>query len=122
MSQGQNHILLIEPDSTFVSRRVFLRSSLIGATALGTVALSWPAFAQYGGGAGAMPGGGAKSGPAPGRARRGKVSKAAARYQNRPNGKQRCGRCAHFLGPNGCEIVAGPISPNGWSRYFKPAA
>lgn len=120
-------IVLIGPDGPAMSRRLFLRDSLLGAAALGAAVLSAPAAAQYGGGAGAMPGAGARpgAGPAPGGMggmARAKVSKAAARYRNRPNGSQRCGRCTHFLGPNGCEIVAGPISPNGWSRYFKPAA
>ncbi len=122
MSQDQHRITLIGPDGPILSRRVFLRGSLRGATALGAGALCLPAAAQYGGGAGAMPGGGAAPGTVPSGAGRGKVSKAAARYQTRPNGNQRCGRCAHFLAPNRCEIVAGSISPNGWSRYFKPAA
>ena len=122
MAQRQNRITLIGPDGPVVSRRAFLRGSLIGATALGAGALSTPTAAQYGGGPGAMPGGAAKPGPAPGGIRRGKVSKAAARYQYRPHRGRRCGRCAHFFAPDGCEVVAGSISPQGWCRYFKPAA
>ena len=47
-----------------------------------------------------------------------KVSKAQARYQDRPNGTQRCERCVHFIAPNRCSIVDGDISPHGWSTYF----
>jgi hypothetical protein len=50
------------------------------------------------------------------------VPKAVARYQDRPNGRQRCGRCMHFLEPDGCEIVTGRISPQGWCRYFEAIA
>jgi hypothetical protein len=50
-----------------------------------------------------------------------KISKQQARYQNRPNGNQRCSRCVHFT--NGrCSIVQGTISPNGWCMYFAPRA
>ena len=47
-----------------------------------------------------------------------KVSKASARYQDRPNKGQQCAGCTHFRGPSDCEIVQGPISPNGWCRHF----
>jgi hypothetical protein len=122
MSRNPSRITLIGPDGPILSRRLFLRGSLIGA-ALGAGALPTPADAQYGSG-GATPGAGAgsRSGPAPGSTGRGKESKAVARYQDSPNGNQRCGRCTHFRKPNGCEIVNGSISPNGWCRHFKPAA
>lgn len=47
-----------------------------------------------------------------------KVSKATARYQDRPNGRQQCANCVHFVTPNRCTIVDGDISPNGWSSYY----
>ena len=50
-----------------------------------------------------------------------KESKREARYQNHPKGRERCGRCSHFLRPNGCEIVEGRISPRGWCTYFVAA-
>jgi hypothetical protein len=56
--------------------------------------------------------------PPPGPAAEAKESKREARYQNHPHGRERCGRCAHFLAPNGCEIVEGRISPRGWCRHF----
>jgi hypothetical protein len=50
----------------------------------------------------------------------GKTTKALALYQNTPNRGERCAGCTHFLKPNGCEIVAGAISPNGWCRFHEP--
>ncbi len=47
-----------------------------------------------------------------------KVSKADAAYRDAPNGKQRCNGCIHFEPPNRCTVVAGDISPHGWSRYY----
>jgi hypothetical protein len=51
-----------------------------------------------------------------------KEPKREARYQNHPHGRERCGRCVHFLAPNGCEIVEGRISPRGWCRHFEAKA
>ncbi len=43
----------------------------------------------------------------------------SARYQDHPNGGQRCGSCRQFQPPSSCKVVAGKISPNGWcSLYF----
>ena len=47
-----------------------------------------------------------------------KESKKEAHYQAHPHARERCGRCAHFLKPNGCEIVDGRISPRGWCTHF----
>ncbi|HEY3911579.1 MAG TPA: hypothetical protein VGM07_17080 [Stellaceae bacterium] len=57
----------------------------------------------------------ATSGPA---AARQKVSQAAARYQDRPNGGFSCAACALFRPPGSCVVVAGAISPHGWCRFF----
>jgi hypothetical protein len=43
-----------------------------------------------------------------------KASKDAMKYQDKPNGDQRCGNCLHFQPPAGCAIVEGTISPNGY--------
>ncbi len=51
-----------------------------------------------------------------------KVSKAQANYRDQPNGNQRCADCMYFKAPNGCSVVQGLISPNGWSRYYKARA
>jgi hypothetical protein len=50
----------------------------------------------------------------------GKTSKALALYQDTPNRGRQCAGCTHFQQPNGCEIVAGDISPNGWCRFYEP--
>jgi hypothetical protein len=85
------------------SRRAFLKSTLLGAAVAGTGALSacMPMMAR------GVPQ---------------NVPKAFARYQDRPNGRQRCGRCVHFRPPDGCEIVVGRISPRGRCRYFEARA
>jgi hypothetical protein len=47
-----------------------------------------------------------------------KVTQANAKYQNHPNGQQRCDICQLFRPPSSCQIVAGTISPNGWCQFF----
>ena len=47
-----------------------------------------------------------------------KVSKADAKYQDQPNGQQRCEICLQFRPPGGCELVEGRISPKGWCQFF----
>lgn len=50
-----------------------------------------------------------------------RVTQDEARYQAEPRGGQRCETCRHFIADqSACEIVAGRISPRGWSRYFTP--
>jgi hypothetical protein len=50
-----------------------------------------------------------------------KISKQEAMYRDRPNGKQKCSGCVHFM--NGqCSIVEGSISPNGWCKHFAAKA
>src|SRR4051812_6047746 len=44
--------------------------------------------------------------------------KAEAEYQDKPHGLARCGLCKHFYSPDICEIVAGPVSPQGWCKYY----
>ena len=48
-----------------------------------------------------------------------RMNKAASRYQNHPNGDERCGGCRHFQPPGSCEIVPGHISPRGWCKWYK---
>jgi hypothetical protein len=47
-----------------------------------------------------------------------KLSQAAAKYQDRPNGNDACGACPYFQFPKGCVLVEGEISPMGWCRMF----
>ncbi len=48
-----------------------------------------------------------------------KTSKAEARYRDRPNGAERCGRCTMFREPDRCSAVIGEIQPTGWCKFFK---
>jgi hypothetical protein len=47
-----------------------------------------------------------------------KLRKAEAKYQDHPNGQQRCGICLQFRPPGTCQIVTGVISPAGWCQFF----
>jgi hypothetical protein len=47
-----------------------------------------------------------------------KVEKANAKYQDNPNGQQRCEICLQFEPPGSCKLVAGKISPHGWCQFF----
>ncbi len=49
----------------------------------------------------------------------GTLSKIEARYQDHANGLQHCGICHHFYGPNMCNVVAGPVSPDGWCTHYE---
>jgi hypothetical protein len=103
MPEQRNRITLIGPDGRVLSRRAVLKSTLLGAVAAGTGALS-------------------ACMPMTARGIPRNVPKAFALYQDRPNGRERCGRCRHFRAPDGCEIVDGRISPQGWCRYFEARA
>jgi hypothetical protein len=39
-----------------------------------------------------------------------------------PHEGKRCEFCVHYLKPNGCKMVTGPISPQGWCRLFSANA
>jgi High potential iron-sulfur protein len=84
-----------------VSRRITLRNVVILA---GLAAAPWarPTLAQ------------------------GKASKQAMHYQDQPKDGQKCATCVQFIpgekpGANGeCQVVEGPISPDGWCiEYIK---
>ncbi len=50
-----------------------------------------------------------------------KVSKEEALYQEEPRAGEKCEACVHFIAEqSACEIVAGRISPQGWSRFYEP--
>lgn len=51
----------------------------------------------------------------------GYVPKPHALYRDYPRGRRRCAGCVHFLHPYACRIVIGPISPNGWCRFWHGA-
>jgi hypothetical protein len=43
-----------------------------------------------------------------------KASKEALKYQDKPNGDQKCSNCMQFEPPGSCKLVEGAISPNGY--------
>jgi len=44
------------------------------------------------------------------------------KYQDKPKGGAKCSGCTLFKAPNGCQVVTGKISPNGWcTAYAKKA-
>ncbi len=43
-----------------------------------------------------------------------KASKESMKYQDKPNGDMQCSNCAQFVAPNGCKVVEGTISPQGY--------
>jgi len=55
-----------------------------------------------------------------------KARKDEFEYQDKPNGKNRCGKCSSFQpgkssdSKGSCKIVDGEISPNGWCIAFSP--
>jgi len=46
-----------------------------------------------------------------------RVSKSAARYTD-AGGREKCGYCRFFVAPRACGKVIGPVSPQGWCKYF----
>ncbi len=56
-----------------------------------------------------------------------KGSKAQFQYQDHPNGNQACKGCSYFTAgktatAGTCQVVAGPISPNGWCTAYAAKA
>jgi hypothetical protein len=47
-----------------------------------------------------------------------KMSRKQAEYQDTPNGIYSCGLCSLFEAPNGCKVVEGEVSKDGWCRVF----
>jgi hypothetical protein len=47
-----------------------------------------------------------------------KMTRARAEYQDTPNGIYSCGMCSLFEAPNGCKVVEGEVSKEGWCKAF----
>ncbi|HEY2816385.1 MAG TPA: high-potential iron-sulfur protein [Casimicrobiaceae bacterium] len=53
-----------------------------------------------------------------------KVPQASVKYQDKPNGNQKCGNCLQFIPGNSpaangtCKVVDGTISPNGYCTIW----
>jgi hypothetical protein len=43
-----------------------------------------------------------------------KASKQVMKYQDKPNGDQKCSNCLQFEPPKGCKVVEGTVSPEGY--------
>ena len=79
-----------------ISRRNFLKTTTLGAGIAGAMALGTTNVAR------------ADSG----------LSKEQAGYQETPHGAQRCELCRKFKPPAACDLVSGPVNPNGWCHFF----
>ena len=76
--------------STTLSRRELLRRALLtGSVALVGAMRVRPASAQ-------------------------KASKETMKYQDKPSGDKQCSNCLQFVAPDGCKVVDGKISPQGY--------
>jgi hypothetical protein len=51
-----------------------------------------------------------------------KLSQKVAAYQDHPDGDKHCGKCVQFQPPTACKLVDGTVSPEGYCRFFVPAA
>lgn len=51
-------------------------------------------------------------------AAQGKASKEAVQYQDSPKNGEKCVDCQFFTAPDGCTVVEGKISPQGWCSLF----
>jgi hypothetical protein len=47
-----------------------------------------------------------------------KMSQASVAYQDSPKGDQQCSNCSLFQEPNGCTIIDGNVSPEGWCKFW----
>ena len=47
-----------------------------------------------------------------------RMTKLQAEYQDTPNGIYSCGSCTLFVAPDGCKVVEGAISKDGWCKAF----
>ena len=48
-----------------------------------------------------------------------KLSKAAVDYEPRATHADHCGICRHFIRPDGCALVRGPIAAEAWCNRFE---
>lgn len=47
-----------------------------------------------------------------------KMTRQQAEYQDAPNGIYSCGLCSLFEPPDGCKVVEGAVSKDGWCKAF----
>jgi len=49
-----------------------------------------------------------------------KIAQELVQYQDSPKDGQQCNKCAQWVEPNACKIVAGTIHPNGYCVAYAP--
>ena len=49
-----------------------------------------------------------------------KIAQELVQYQNEPKDGQECDKCAQWVDPNACKIVAGKINPKGYCVAYAP--
>ena len=49
-----------------------------------------------------------------------KIAQELVQYQNMPKDGQECDKCAQWVAPNACKIVAGTINPKGYCVAYAP--
>ena len=49
-----------------------------------------------------------------------KIAQELVQYQNMPKDGQECDKCAQWVDPNACKIVAGMINPKGYCVAYAP--
>ena len=49
-----------------------------------------------------------------------KIAQELVQYQDMPKDGQQCNKCAQWVEPNACKIVAGVIHPNGYCVAYAP--
>jgi hypothetical protein len=47
-----------------------------------------------------------------------KASQKVVGYQATPHDGKKCSLCTQYRAPGSCQLVAGPINPDGWCRLF----
>ena len=54
------------------------------------------------------------------RAEEEKIAQELVQYQNTPKDGQECDKCAQWVDPDACKIVAGKINPKGYCVAYAP--
>ena len=49
-----------------------------------------------------------------------KIAQELVQYQNTPKDGQECDKCAQWVDPDACKIVAGKINPKGYCVAYAP--
>ena len=49
-----------------------------------------------------------------------KIAQELVQYQNMPKDGQECDKCAQWVDPDACKIVAGKINPKGYCVAYAP--